>query len=469
MFLIAFVSVVGLMLLAVAFFSPQYAARVGWAFSFIIPSWLGLELSGSVIDSRTIAAGMAIAVVAIRPSRFQFPGFSWVDLIPILIFISCVLSTTYNERFSPTMTALLLGIWVLPYVLGRLIITSEESAEIFVPLAAKIACILAAILVIESITNVNLFNTLLGHAGSREGETGHRFGLKRAEGPFGQPIYAGMVVALSSPWVFTQAYQSIRGHASKLWILAPILVSAGVVSSLSRGPILVLLAIFFGLAWYYLPPLRLPALFLGACMIALAVVMVPDLMDVADTVESKENIREIQVAGETYTYSGTRHRYLLFIVYEDAIQEAGWLGFGKWGISPKHITYVEPHLRKVFYSIDNHYLLHYLSTGIFGTAAFLLLPLGVFLAFLLHSHKLSPSGLFLTVGLTSSVLGASVVLATVWFSDAFSFAFLMNTGCIISLLVYARGLEIVNIQHAHPQTASHFAPRKLPNTVANTL
>ncbi|EMI19854.1 putative membrane protein [Rhodopirellula maiorica SM1] len=453
-------SVAVLMLFVARFYSPRHAARVGWGIAFLVPTWLALSVGAADVTVRCVVALMAVAVVVVKPRQFVFAGFSWIDLLPVVIVMTAAISTTLNDHFSPTVILSLLAQWMFPYMLARLILVQDQDAIDFVPLAATVALLLAGAMIFESVADYNLFNTLLGHEGSSQGDSGHRLGLKRAEAWFGHPIYAGLVLALASPWVFTQAYQSFWGRGSKFWLVGPVILAMGTVATLSRGPCMVLGGVILGLVWYYFPPIRLFSLFACVLVIATSIVMLPTILKMADSIENQDGIREIKIEDETYTYSGTRHRYLLFTVYKKPLSQVGWIGYGNWGTLPQHEAMLEPHLRGLFLSVDNHYLLHYLNTGVVGSIAFLLLPIGVFMAFLRQHTMLTQPTEFLTVALLSSVMATTVVIITVWMAEPYSFAFLFNAGCIVGLLVSARrstpmvARKARRLQTVRPQPAS---------------
>ncbi|WP_442509564.1 hypothetical protein SH528x_001144 [Novipirellula sp. SH528] len=459
-------SVAALMLVVARFYSPRHAARAGWAVAFLVPTWLALVVGAADINVRCVVALMAVAVVVVKPRLFTFVGLSWIDLLPIVIVVTGAISTTLNDRFSPTIIFGMLAQWLFPYMLARLILIRDQDAIEFVPLAATLALILAAAMIFESVADINIFNMVLGHEGSSQGDLGHRLGLKRAEAWFGHPIYAGLVLALSSPWVLTQAYQGYWGRATKLWIIAPVILGMGIVAPLSRGPCMVFGGVIFGLVWYYFPPVRLFAIFAGILAIAISIVMVPTMLKMADSIERSDDIHTIKIEGEEYTYSGTRHRYLLFPVYKKPLSQVGWFGFGTWGTLPKHEAMLEPHLRELFLSVDNHYLLHYLNTGIVGSIAFLLLPIGVLMTFLRQRTLLRQPTEFLVVALLSSVLATSVVIITVWMAEAFSFAFLFNAGCIVGLLVNSRHSNATTARKARPLKVASLPKNSSPPNVS---
>jgi hypothetical protein len=77
----------------------------------------------------------------------------------------------------------------------------------------------------------------------------------------------------------------------------------------------------------------------------------------------------VRIFGVEYDYTGTRHRDLLLLAYEDAINQAGLIGYG----TTFQDIPLDPYMDPRFGSIDHHYLLHYLRYGALGTAAFVAL------------------------------------------------------------------------------------------------
>jgi O-antigen ligase len=123
----------------------------------------------------------------------------------------------------------------------------------------------------------------------------------------------------------------------------------------------------------------------------------------------------VKIYGVEYDYTGTRHRDLLYLAYGEAIEQAGWFGYGTGypGIP------LDPYMDGRFRSIDNHYLLHYLQYGILGTAAFL--ALAVAGAWNLAREALARDGPL--ADLSAGLFGAFVAVAVMSRGVAFSLDF----------------------------------------------
>jgi hypothetical protein len=82
--------------------------------------------------------------------------------------------------------------------------------------------------------------------------------------------------------------------------------------------------------------------------------------------ESETVQDRVKIYGVEYDYTGTRHRDLLVLAYQDAIDRAGWLGYG----TSMQDMPMDPRMDSRFLSIDFHYLIHFLKYGYLGIATF---------------------------------------------------------------------------------------------------
>lgn len=217
----------------------------------------------------------------------------------------------------------------------------------------------------------------------------------------------------------------------------PWLIAGAVVCTMSRGPQIALIMTFIGYGYFQWRHLR-PAIIAVACTAAcLAAVGHEQLIAGlhAWSRESHEKVAHVSIGGVDYEYTGTTHRSLQYLVYNEALLRAGLFGYGGQVLSTKPIKvpYVEPHLMcGPFDSIDNHYIYFTLSSGHGGIGCFI--ALGVLS--LWRAGRLIRQGeseiVPLASGLLSAQLAIMILLGSVWFSDDFGFQWLFNAGCIAS-------------------------------------
>jgi hypothetical protein len=178
--------------------------------------------------------------------------------------------------------------------------------------------------------------------------------------------------------------------------------------------------------------LRMP---LAACGLIVAVLVAlawPLVVDELESFSGETSNEVVSIDGVEYAYSGTKHRTLLYLVYREALQDAGWLGHGKWGFKTEHQLYIDPDLRRTFRSIDNHYVLMTLNWGIIGCCTFLVIGIaGVSNAFRL-AWTSDENYQVLLGGLGGSLAAVLLMLLTVWFSSGFGFVWLSSLGMIAS-------------------------------------
>lgn len=138
----------------------------------------------------------------------------------------------------------------------------------------------------------------------------------------------------------------------------------------------------------------------------------------------------IDIRGEYYPYTGTMHRLLQVRVYEEALWNAGWFGYGSaaMGTGTTRIPHVEEHLRQMFSSIDNHYLQFTLQNGFLGLTLFLAFcfcGIGYALSALRsHANDLSCA----SAGTAAALISLTVLVSSVWLSSDIRFTLVTIIG-----------------------------------------
>ena len=124
-----------------------------WAVWFtailLTPCWMILGAGGLTIDPRMLAAviGLTCLVVSMGSARLRRPLL--LDWLVVLLWICLNLSECLVGRFSP-MTAVELGRrWLLPYLVGRVFLSSSkdirDAARIFAPIALLMVMMIYAV------------------------------------------------------------------------------------------------------------------------------------------------------------------------------------------------------------------------------------------------------------------------------------------------------------------------------------
>lgn len=409
---------------------PAYAARVIALPIFLLaPAWLRMNVGSLMIDLRT-ASGMGLLVGALTSG--SLPRIGITDTLAFLFALSVGISQYLTGGFGPLTGPDVFRRWFLPYLVGRLMFSSRED---FAPAARIVGALVAGVgflAAFECFTGVNPWTILFPKTFSllMEGE-GFRHGLKRGQASMEHPIFLGMALVLMLPFAADATRQAFAGKCSRLWLLSLPGLLAGVFSTLSRGPMLVALAGLGGWFFFRFPKWRLPILGLLLASGALVMTYREEALEALAAMggESKnEETRIILIDGEPTEYTGTLHRILLWKVYDQAIQSAGWFGHG-FAMSSVQL---EESIAQRFGSIDNGYLLLFLQHGWAALILLVLLMLGTILRVTWVAWNGSPGEVAVTGSLCGVLVGMLILLNTVWLAPDFSGLLIATFGWVAS-------------------------------------
>lgn len=430
MFVLFTAALLLLLSLAAVSAGPMHALRVGFLCTLFVPTWMMRGIGSMTLDLRLMAV-IILVPVAIFGGRW-IRQLGWLDGFVLLLTGIGIASLIRSETSSPTEIAVIVCVWIVPYFFGRLLIGSLADLHDLVPWAC-VACMgLSAWSVFEATTKINPINVLAQRSGSFNSEMNNRMNLRRAEGPQNHPIYFGMTMAMLFPWTLEGARLARSRRLPMLFSVAPLICILGVCGTVSRGPLLVMLVAGTAAAFFYFPFARL-SVFVGAGLVAVAAFVAwPIVVESLETVSGEEQEYVVTIDGKEYDYTGTKHRELLYLVYEKALAEAGWMGHGKWGGKNSHKILLEPQLRRQFASIDNHYIMLTLNWGKAGLITFLAMGGYVLVAGGWFAMTVPRDYRLLIGGMTGSIVAVMVFLMTVWLSNDFGFIWLMTIGMLCS-------------------------------------
>jgi hypothetical protein len=407
--------------------------RLAWFLATLaVPGWFTVIFRSISLDAVSGVAVGTFAAMLARP--FHGVRTTWVlsDLLVLGIVVSGVISDATNRILIPGTVIELARTWVFPYVLGRLFLESWEDMNRTLPVVIVLAAALSIFGVIEAVSHMNILAKATGKSWDLlEKSEGFRWGLKRAQGTTNHPIYFGLLLALTLPWILMAARAAMRRAAPRWWIAVPALVVSAAIVTVSRSAQLAVLIVFAADLFFRRPSYRpvMTILFVvGAIVLA---VFRQDIVDLLGAYAGERNIGEdmVLINGVEYEYTGTRHRDLLNIAYEEAIDNAGWFGFGTTlQDMPK-----DPNMAVQFESIDDHYLLQYLRYGTVGTAVFLLFALAG--AWNLAREAWARDGPLsdLAAGLFGAFVAVIIMVRGVALSPDFGFAWLFVGGLAASM------------------------------------
>ena len=159
------------------------------------------------------------------------------DVIVVVMVAGQIISEKMVGQFGPLTGPEVARIWFLPYVVGRMFLSSESDIARVLPSFARIGLVLTLYSMIKSVLKFNPLNRVLGKTyGLLEQGEGYRMGLKRCQAGLDHPIFFGMMLVLLLPWAIEAGRNAQRGGAPKFWKLLPWLLGRGAVRfSLTRS------------------------------------------------------------------------------------------------------------------------------------------------------------------------------------------------------------------------------------------
>jgi hypothetical protein len=345
--------------------------RLAWFLATLaVPCWFNVFLRSITLDAMTGVALATLAALLSRPFTGVRTTWALSDLLLAVLILTSIASDTVNRILIPGTVLELIRVWLFPYLLGRLFLSAWEDMDRTLPTVVVLVSALSLFGLVEAFTRTNVLAVASGKSWELlESAEGFRWGLKRAQGITNHPIYFGLLLALTLPWVLMAYRAALRHTAPRWWIAVPFLVAAAAVVTVSRSAQLAVLIVLATDLFFRRPRYR-PAMLLVAAVGGLAfVVFREQVLDLLGAYAGETHVGDewVVINGVEYEYTGTRHRDLLNQAYEEPIEKAGWFGFGtNLTDMPK-----DPEMPIQFVSIDHHYLLHYLRYGIVGTVAFL--------------------------------------------------------------------------------------------------
>jgi hypothetical protein len=408
--------------------------RLAWFLATLaVPGWFNIIFRSIGLDAVTGVATATLIALMGRP--FAGARTTWVltDLLLGTAILSAILSDALNRILIPGTVFEQVRTWVFPYLIGRLFLTCWNDMRRTLPTVVVLAAALSLFGLVEAVTRVNVLAKATGMSWELlEKSEGFRWGLKRAQGITNHPIYFGLLLALTLPWVLTAVRVPLRPAAPRWWKFVPALMAAAAVVTVSRSAQIAIVIVVAADLFFRRPaarPIIILIVLIGGLTFAVFREQVIDLLGAyAGETDPSENT--ILINGVEYEYTGTRHRDLLYLAYGDLIDRAPWYGYGT--VSDEVERQVEQ-MPVQFKSIDNHYLVQYLRYGIPGIVTFLLF--GIAAAWNLAREAWARDGPLadLSAGLFGASVAVLVMLRGVALSPDFGFTWLFVAGLAASI------------------------------------
>jgi hypothetical protein len=438
---------IGLIVLAVwQLVGPRRAVGCGLLLALLVPEWVRWEVNEAVWFNVpvTIAAWSLILYMCHSRATYNF-HLNWCDYAGIGMVAAHVLSDTVNDGPSFVVLLRAYGEWVLPYLTGRVAIQEVSDARWLLPIATTVTLILATFGLIEMFipeNNSNVFETLVQLRRGDEIRTPYNMhrqigpvDFQRAYGPTNHPMYFGVLMFLLYPWMLYASARAAKQEGAWWWRTMPYVCFLGVVSSISRAPILAVpLAFYFTLLilkerWR---PILLGAGALGVIALFLSWSTIQYTLE-SFAREAKTN-RMVKIHGRDYRFTGTSHRWLMFVAYGPALRSAGPFGFGteRTAQFPPDVP-GKTGIPGEMFSVDNTFLLYTLRFGFLGLLCFCALNLTALWGYLQVALRPNTEGGIWFAAMSSTFAAMLFVLLTVWMPQDYGFLYLFCIGASAGL------------------------------------
>jgi hypothetical protein len=417
------------------------------AMALCVPPWLNVPFRSIEFTSRLCMGGLILAIFFFRPStpsrRLHIYPSDWAIVALMIAIAFCEISSLTITPFGFLHTLL---IWLIPYMLGRVFLRDERDLKAALSAICLATLVMSLITFVEGIGHKNWITTIL----QKQFGTGEapRWGMKRSLGPQTHPIYWGLTLAMMLPFLLEAARRAKAGDGPSWWRWAPWTIVPGIAATGSRSAQVAALIVLGMNLFYQLPKYRTTFIAIAGFALAVFFVYRADIIDLLSQYVSEPDSTEnfVTIRGVKYEYSGTLHRDLLNVVYKDAIDKAGFTGYGTHqnGI-PR-----DPDMDERFDSVDNHYLLFFLQYGQIGTVAFAIFVVCGCLNFipsLTYGGRLA--GFAAT--LLGSIIAVTIALRGVWMCMDFGWFLLLYLGM-------AGALETARQQEAVPIADGGYGP-----------
>lgn len=409
--------------------------RIAWFLATLaVPGWFTVAFRSVALDAIT---GMCLAtLVAMLRQPYHGQRATWLlsDLLLGLVVIIAILSDALNRVLIPGTVVELIRSWVFPYLIGRLFLTTWDGVDRVLPTIMTLGAALSALALFEAIFQINVLALATGKRWEiLETGEGFRWGLKRAHVITNHPIYFGLLICMILPWLLLGARAAMNGQGPRWWVVIPYLAVAAAFATVSRSAQLAALIVLAADQFFRRPTYRIPMLLIAAIGGIVFLMFREQILDLLGVYAGESEVMQdrVKIYGTEYEYTGTRHRDLLVLAYEGAIDRAGWIGFGTtMQDMPK-----DPYMDSRFLSIDFHYLIHFLKYGYLGIATFAAFAIAVMWNLAREAWARDGPSADLAAGLFGAFVAVAIMLRGVAFSFDFAATWLFVAGLSASLRI----------------------------------
>jgi hypothetical protein len=389
----------------------------------VLPQGIVLNLPGFPDLSTGKMSILALALATwLSPTRRGRTTWRFVDSVPACLVLSFSISygmQTDFMGFVHMVTRLALD-WGLPYYVTRTLITDTAALKACLTPLALIAVALGVMAVYECRFAARPLETFWARFDSTavpqlSYAEQWRWGYLRAHTHFDHPLTMASFFVCTLPLVLLRGvlHGRIGSHA-----LLAMAVVAGVVASLSRGPIsgMVAVVLAFTAARHW------PRAFLWTLALGLMALLTPAMAVMGDVVrETEQGLQEFGNVDSGY------YRVALVLLYGTRLGDYGW-----WGNPAVVAADYE-----AAWSIDNSYIFQFIMGGLIGGLLFAVFTLWTIASGYRRILRSSGRTRVVMCCVTASFTGMAVCLANVWFCPDIATFYWIAAGLVVGSRAFA--------------------------------
>jgi O-antigen ligase len=333
-------------------------------FLTLLPSYFDVELVSGTPELYFWSAALIPILIAWVLRGFQGYSLDWMDLILVGYVLTIFFGQWGNSDYKKAQKLLFNNLMAIlfPYLLVRAFCEDRGTLIKMIRLMTFLGAFIAVFNMYEFRMFTNYFDQILRRLWPSSvmwdiGMVLHRWGFKRALGPFTHPISAGYFFSLITPLAIWCYFHDVyrKKNIGKLVIF---LNTMGLIVALSRAP---LLGFFIGLIIIYYGWSQNKAAIMSIAVLAAAVILmaaIPKFIEYASVTRA---------TAETADQRNVAYRKEMWEAYTEVVLERPYLGWGRFSVPAV----------KGMKSIDSEYLGVALSSGLPALGFYLVFLFGI--------------------------------------------------------------------------------------------
>lgn len=444
-------------------YGPDIAVGAVILSACLVPTWCFINIADLPINVRLGATIFALAAYLFHP-RSTYPlRLGWIDGLMMFLMVVHFVSDCVNDGFKPAQIVRMYGEWFVPYLAGRLAFQNSSSLRKLAPFGITAAIILGIFGALEALLEIRPWEMLYGQRLDENiPRNMPRWGIQRAWGCCGHPIYFGMLQLMYLPWLL-RAWHAKESSRRILGLrVASLLGPAGILSCASRAPMLGMGLL--PVVWSFVNFRKARWIFAGLLIVALlGGIVAKDRVLVILHEFGGEKLdgtgKKIVVDGATVEKTSAMTRLYLLQVYRRAALRAGILGFGTESVTgfPVRVP-VGPEdstALKNIWAIDNTYLLLTLRFGWLAGIGFFTALIMTGVTWIKRAKLMQGRDASFCIHLGAAVIAVALGLFTVWLPQDIGFPLLvLMGGASCRQVVATRSEKVGHSQHRSKQTVT---------------